>query len=65
MFNKITIILVMICAIILCFLATSFVFYGVGNLIIYVFKLNYVWTFPHGICLAIIITILKSIFRKG
>lgn len=40
----------------------SLIFWGIGNLIIYVFKINYVWTIWHGFIVELIYIILKEIF---
>lgn len=41
--------------------------WGMGALIVWVFKINYTWTFWHGLASVFIIGILKSIFggNKG
>lgn len=42
----------------------SLIFWGLGNFIIFVFKINYTWTFLHGITLELIYLFLKGIFSK-
>ena len=40
----------------------SLIFWGIGNLIILIFKVNYVWTIWHGFIVELIYIILKEIF---
>ena len=40
----------------------SLVLWGVGNLIIFVFHINYTWTFLHGLVAEFIYLIAKEIF---
>ena len=42
----------------------SLIFWGLGNLAIWVFKINYTWTFLHGLIAEFIYVILKEIFGK-
>ena len=42
----------------------SLIFWGLGNLVIWVFKINYTWTFLHGLIAEFIYVILKEIFGK-
>lgn len=39
------------------------IMWGIGNLIIYVFHINYDWTFLHGIVADLIFLMLKGIFK--
>lgn len=48
--------------IIIIILISSLIFWGLGVLIISVFNINYVWTFLHGMCMAIIFLVLSYIF---
>lgn len=52
----------------LCYLAiyafSGLIFWGLGNFIIWVFGISYTWTYLHGVAAAIIIHILKSIFKR-
>lgn len=43
---------------------SSLFFWGLGNLIIWVFKINYTWTIWHGVVVTVIVMVLKSIFGK-
>ena len=43
----------------------SLIMWGLGNLIIYVFKINYTWTFLHGFVTILIFNLLKGIFNRG
>ena len=58
--EKIIIILVFLFGI----LIGSLIFWGLGNLVILVFKINYTWTFLHGLIVELIYLILKGIFNK-
>lgn len=53
-----------ILAYIICYAITGLVFWGLGSFIIWVFKIPFSWTYLHGIATAIIVGVLKSIFRK-
>lgn len=55
-------ILATIVTIILAVLLCSLVYWGLGKLIIYVFHIDYNWTFLHGLVTAIVCTFLKGIF---
>lgn len=48
--------------IILVFPISSLIFWGIGNLVIKVFGISYIWTFWHGVCCAIIFALLQQIF---
>lgn len=43
----------------------SLIFWGVGNLIVYVFSINYAWTFLHGLICTLIFQMIKDILNKG
>lgn len=45
-------------------LISSLIFWGLGNLVILVFKINYTWTFLHGLVAELIYLIIKGIFNK-
>lgn len=38
--------------------------WGLGNLVILVFKINYTWTFLHGLVAELIYLLIKEIFNK-
>lgn len=42
----------------------AFIFWGIGNLVILVFSINYSWTFLHGLVAQVIYLILRGIFSK-
>ena len=44
------------------FVLSSLIFWGLGNLIIWIFKINYTWTFLHGLACALVFALLKEIF---
>ena len=50
--------------IILCLGLSSWIFWGIGNLIVWVFKINYVWTIWHGLVCSLVFVLLKEIFGK-
>ena len=41
---------------------SALIFWGLGNLIIWVLKINYIWTFWHGLACALVFGLLKEIF---
>ena len=41
---------------------SALIFWGLGNLIIWVLKINYIWTFWHGLVCALVFILLKEIF---
>ena len=43
-------------------LLSALILWGVGNLIIFVFKINYDWTILHGLASSFIYDLLKEIF---
>lgn len=49
-------------AIIVAFALSSLIFWGLGNLIIWIFKINYTWTILHGLACALVYVLLKEIF---
>ena len=42
----------------------SLIFWGIGNLVIFVFHIDYSWTFFHGLVIDLIFLVLKNIFNK-
>ena len=57
-------IILAILIVILSFVLSSLFFWGIGCLVINVFGITYTWTFLHGLCTAIIVWILNSIFGE-
>lgn len=43
----------------------TLIFWGLGNLIIWVFKINYSWTILHGLVVDFIWLLLCQIFKGG
>jgi hypothetical protein len=41
---------------------SALIFWGLGNLIIWVLKINYIWTFWHGLVCELVFILLKEIF---
>lgn len=54
----------MLIGFILIFGISSLIFWGLGNLIIYVFKINYTWTILHGFACALIYSVVQGIFKN-
>ena len=46
------------------FILSSIIFWGLGNLIIWVFKIDYTWTIWHGLACALVFALLKDIFNR-
>lgn len=46
------------------FSLSALIFWGLGSLIIWVFKINFAWTFWHGLVCALVFVLLKEIFGK-
>lgn len=42
----------------------SLIFWGIGNLVIFVFHIDYTWTFLHGFATDLVFLALKGIFNK-
>lgn len=63
LFAILTIVLAIIVVLGLCALSAC-VFWGLGVLIVKVFKINYDWTFWHGLCVALVVSIISGIFNK-
>lgn len=53
-----------ILAYIICYALAGLIFWGLGSFVIWVFNIPFSWTYLHGVATAIIIGILKSIFKK-
>ena len=43
---------------------SALMFWGLGNLTIFVFGIKYTWTFLHGLVCALVFGLLKDIFRR-
>lgn len=56
------VILFIILIIILGLALSGLVFWGIGALIVWTFKIGFVWTYWHGLCTAIVVSVLSSIF---
>lgn len=41
---------------------SALIFWGLGNLVILVFSIDFVWTFWHGLVCALVFILLKEIF---
>lgn len=41
---------------------SSLIFWSLGNLIIWLFKINYTWTILHGLACALVYALLEDIF---
>lgn len=41
---------------------SGLVFWGIGALIVWAFKIGFVWTYWHGLCTAIVVSVLSNIF---
>lgn len=61
-FGAIGIIILSILVVLLAISLSSLIFWGLGNLIIWVFKINYTWTILHGLVCAVVFALLKEIF---
>lgn len=59
------VILFIILIIILGLALSGLMFWGIGALIVWAFKISFVWTYWHGVCTAMIVSVLTSIFGGG
>lgn len=57
-------IIIAVIIIISAYLLMGLVFWGLGNLVIYLFGLNYQWTFLHGLGMETLAIIIRLIFSK-
>ena len=39
--------------------------WGVGNLVIHVFDIEYTWTYMHGLCTSIVLSIIGGAFKSS
>ena len=51
-------------AVIIVIVLGALIFWGLGNLAIWVFKIDYVWTIWHGLVAEFVFILLKDIFSK-
>lgn len=56
------IIVLIILIVISLYALSGLIFWGIGSLIVWTFKISFVWTYWHGVCAAMIVSILTSIF---
>ena len=52
-----------ILAIIIVVLLSTLFFWGLGSLVVWVFRINYVWSIWHGFAVTLIISVLQTIFK--
>lgn len=57
-------ILIILLGILVMYAISSIIFWGLGNLIVWVFHLNYTWTILHGLVGALIYSLIKGIFEN-
>jgi hypothetical protein len=55
-------ILFIILIIILDLALSGLVFWGIGALIVWAFKIGFIWTYWHGLCTAMVVNVLSNIF---
>lgn len=48
----------------ICYLFSALIFWGIGSFIVWAFEINFVWTFWHGLAVAIIFAVLRKLFKK-
>lgn len=41
-------------------LLSGLIFWGIGNLIVYVFNISYTWTYLHGLAIALVYATIKE-----
>ena len=51
-------------AVIIVIVLGALIFWGLGNLVIWVFKIDYVWTIWHGLVAEFVFILLKDIFSR-
>ena len=62
--RKIGLVLIVIFALCAVLLANGAIWWGVGNLVIYTFKLSYTWSYLQGLCIGIITFLISPINLK-
>ena len=56
---------IIICiAFIIAFAIMGLIFWGIGSFIVWAFSIPYNWTYLHGIATALIICVVKKIFKR-
>ena len=63
--NILMVIIGLISGLVLIFGISTLVFWGLGNLIIYVFSINYTWTILHGFVCALVYSVIQGIFKSS
>lgn len=56
------VVLVVILIFMLGFALSGLIFWGIGALIVWAFKIGFIWTYWHGLCTAIVVNVLSNIF---
>lgn len=62
--RKIGLVLIVIFALCVVLIANGAIWWGIGNLIIYTFKLSYTWSYLQGFCIGIITFLISPINLK-
>lgn len=62
--GKIFVILCALFILLILLIIGSLIFWGLGNLVIIVFKIKYNWTILHGMVCELMFVLLKDIFSK-
>lgn len=44
---------------------STLVFWGLGNLIVIVFGISFAWTIWHGLVCALVVAVIRAIFKKN
>ena len=57
-------ILVIVTVAIGAFILGTLIFYGIGNLIIWAFKINFKWTILHSVCAELVYCLIKGMLYK-
>ena len=57
-------ILIILLGILVMYAISSIIFWGLGNLIVWVFHLNYTWTIWHGLVCELIFILIKEVFGR-
>lgn len=55
-------ILFVILIVIALYALSGLIFWGIGSLIVWTFKISFIWTYWHGVCTAILVSVLTNIF---
>lgn len=62
--KKFFIVLAVVLAVIAAFALSGLLMWGIGNFIVWAFKISFVWTYWHGLAATFIIWIVSSIFKQ-